>query len=560
MLKNTILTLLCLTAFMISVLAADVAVLVEKQLITEGESVRTTILRGDMEGNLTVNYTIGAPKLPLKNIVASSNSNASLATLIDERLDTCWLNNGHSQQNPIKDDEPFLIFYLNEPTAVESISLANYVNPWHEMRCVNDAVIEISKDGVNFEEAMQIKCARQMGTYTSSLQKFVLPPQLQKEAILAIKLKVLSNYNREFYKGTSFEGPYPHVSMVGLAEVAIHGRGISPDTLAYNNLSVTIPDGESSVSFNVNTKDDPYIYGDRVLEIKLSQSENYTLKDGGFAQVLVKDNDFGPEVSLITSKPLADFAAGEVGEFTFKRNSTQGETVIRYTTANEFLPVSMIAASSTFQGSNANLIDNNLATNWMNGGNASNEGEEDDEPWVVFTFDDIYPVGMMKIANHVQLGHTFRCIKNFEVLAAQNENDFISLGFGELKGVDGNATVSYFQDIPLPNVQAKRIAFKILSNYSREFYKGTSFEGTFANGSYVGLAEVQFFTGTSLDFKDIEEEITNTVIIPAGQDSVTLKITPKKLVGDKQITITILEDYTRYTVDFDSLESTVNVK
>ena len=109
-------------------------------------------------------------------------------------------------------------------------------------------------------------------------------------------------------------------------------------------------------------------------------------------------------------------------------------------------------------------------------------------------------------------------------------------------------------------ISARRVAFKILSNYDRVFYQGTSYDGDYANGSLVGLAEVQFFTGSTLNFEDINEKIENYVIIPNGKNSVTLTITPKRTVGDKAIDITILDDFTRYVVDIDAFEATVNVK
>jgi len=559
--KKIIATLVLLFAFSINLFGVDVALIAEKYEIIEGDRVKATILRGDMEGNLEVEYSVGAPKLQVANAIASSTYGGTLPNLTDGKLDTCWMNYGNSK-NEGKDDTPAVLLKLTEPALVGEIKIANYVNPWHEFRCVKDVVVELSLDGENFTPAMQIKCGQYQQQRESKFETFSFPIEARQTPVQFIRLKILSNYNREFYQGTSYDGDSSNASLVGMAEVEILGIGVGSTVVAPVSGKVTIPAGQSSVDFNIQTVNDEFIYGDKVMEIRIEPSVSYKLDPVHKAHILVKDNDFGPQVSVEATKSEADFDNKTAGEFTFKRSDTRGELVVRYTTANVPLGLQYIGASSLFHNSPlTNLIDNSLSTNWMNSGNADRESEQDDEPWVVFTFDEIYPIGMMRIANYANRGHSFRSVKDIEVLAAEGENDFVSIGFATLKRTLDSSTVGEFQDIPLGGLTARRIAFKILSNYNTEYYKGISFDnGGTANGSLVGLSEVQFFTGSTLNFKDIEEDLTNYVVFAPGQETVKVTITPNKIVGDKTVDITILEDYTRYTVDLSNINAIVTVK
>jgi len=559
--KKIIAAALFLFAFSVNLFGVDVAIIADKYEIVEGDRVKATILRGDMQGDLEVAYSVGAPKLPIANVIASSSFGGTLRYLTDGKLDTCWMNGGNAK-NDAKDDTPAVLIKLAEPAIVGEIKIASYVNPWHEFRTVKDVVVELSFDGENFTPAMQIMCRRGYLETVSVFETFPLPIEARQTPVQFIRLKVLSNYAREFYNGTSYDGDSANGSLVGMAEIEVLGVGVGSTVAAPATGKVTILDGQSSVDFNIQTINDEFIYGDKIMEIRIEPSASYTLDPVHKAHILVKDNDFGPQVSVTATKPEADFANNSVGEITFKRSNTNGELIVRYTTANVPLELQYIGASSLFHNSPlTNLTDNSLSTNWMNSGNADRESEQDDEPWIVFTFDEVYPVGMMRIANYANRGHSFRSVKDIEVLAAENENDFVSIGFTTLRRTLDSSTVGEFQDIPLGGLTARRIAFKILSNYNTEYYKGTSFDkGGTANGSLVGLSEVQFFTGSTLNFKDIAEELTNYVVFAPGQDTVTVTLTPNKITGNKTVDITILEDYTRYTVDLSSINATVTVK
>jgi len=560
--RHFILSICCIIILSVTLLAqTPVAVTVDTDRIVEGQNVRATILRGNMEGDLTVNYRVGAPKLEIANIITSSSNNYLLSRLIDGDKNSSWCNNGNSKYGD-KDDEPFFIFVLKEPTAVSYISLINYVNPGHEFRGIKEVIIETSVDGQTFDEVDNIVVSpTRYGAAEGFFETFPLPRAEWDKKIVAIKLKVLSNYNREFYKGTSYEGDHANGSAFGLAEVEIYATGINKETLNHNNTSVTIPNGQASVSFNIATVDDPFIVGDRIMEIAILPSKDYTLDPVHKAYVLVLDNDRGPKVSVTSEQDNADFEKGEAGKIVFKRDNNEGDLLVRYTTANKLVPIQFSSASSShYSVPPSNMHDNSLATNWGNTGNSKYESEEDDEPWVAFTFDEVYTLGLMRVANYVNPGHTFRCVQYVEVFVALDENNLESVGFTTLRRSTDSEKLATFEDIPLVGIPARRVAFKILSNYTTEFYKGTSYEGDYGNGSAVGLAEVQFYTGSTLSFNDIEEKIENYVIIPNGKYETTLTITPKRIVDSKYITVTLLEDYTKYTVDFDLMETTVNVR
>ena len=553
-----LLLLLCILLSSFAIFASDVAVMFDREEITEGESVNAMIVRGDTDGALTVNYTVGAPKLDISQIVASSRNNQTLAALIDGDRFTSWMNGGNAKHDS-KDDEPWLELQFHEPSIIDGLRIVNYVNPGHEFRGIKDVLVQSTVDGVTYKDIAEFKFNGARSN-DPAYQYFKFPSEKVKNPVIAVRLLIYTNQSKTFYQGTSYEGDNANGSYVGLAEIEILGRGIESSTLNHDQSSVIIPDGQDRVSFPIHTVNDAFIYGDRVMEIKIMPSKAYTLDPAYKSYVVVRDNDFGPKVSITTTKTTSDFSSGEVGEFTFKRDSAVGELTIRYTTSNTLLPFQYVGASSVMYNSSlANLYDNNLYTNWMNSGNAVRESEEDDEPWVSFTFDQIYPIGMMKVTNLIHRGHNFRSTKQMEVLYAEDEYNFQSLGFIELPASDdriGPVTI----DIPLGGLNARRIGFKIFSNYSKEFYKGTSFEGEVPNGSITGLAEVQFFTGSTVKFEDIEESIDNYIVFPQGQDTVTLKITPKKVVGDKFITVTVLEDLTAYTLDYEKSESTVRIK
>ena len=554
---------ICMAIFGAMLIAqTPVAVTVDTDRIVEGQSIRATILRGNTEGDLTVNYRVGAPKLEIANIIASSSNSAALNRLIDGDNKSSWCNDGNAKYSG-KDDEPYLIFVLKEPAAVSHISLMNFVGQWHEFRGIKEVVVETSVDGKTFDEVDRIVVSlTKYGAIEGIFETFPLPRTEWDKKIVAIKLKVLSNHNREFYKGTSYEGDHANGSIFGLAEVEILSTGINKETLNHNSTSVTIPAGQASVSFNIATVDDQLIVGDRIMEIAVLPSKDYILDSVHKAYALVLDNDRGPKVSVTVEQDTADFEKGEAGKIVFKRDNNEGDLLIRYTTANKLVPIQVASASSShyIDSQPSNMYDNSLATNWSNTGNAKNESEEDDEPWVSFTFDEVYTLGLIRVANYINPGHSFRGVKDIEVFVALDENNLESVGFMTLKRSADGERLAIFEDIPLVGIPARRVAFKILSNYDREFYKGTSYEGTHANGSFVGLAEVQFYTGSTLSFNDIEEKIENYVIIPNGQYETTLTITPKRIVDGKYITVTLLEDYTRYTVDFNLMETTANVK
>jgi len=551
----------CMLLLSLVALSADVAVVFESQEIIEGENIYATFVRSDTSGDLSVRYEVGAPKIEFSGILASSDNNNNLRYIIDGNLGTSWCNNGNAKYSG-KDDTPFLTFYFSEPSIVGVVKIANYANPWHTFRGFNDVIIEASKDGETFTEIMQVKCSRiSDSTSISQFEAFAFPDEYKNEIFTALRLKALSNFATRFYEGVSYEGDYTNGSAVGITEFEASSIGVDKAMINHNNTQVIIPDGQDRVTVDIRTIDDSFIYGDRTIEIRLIDSEDYNLDRDYKSRAVVKDNDFGPMVWIEEAASEADFSSGQAGAITFYRNTKAGNTIIKYTTANEFLPYQYVSASSSHWGGvPEKLQDNSLGTNWVNSGNAKNESEEDDEPWVCFTFDDVYPIGMIKIANYVAQWHTFRGVREIEVLTAIDEYSFQSRGIATIGRTDDNATISVFQDITLNGIEARRVAFKILSNYSTEFYKGTSFEGDYANGSAVGIAEVWFFTGSSLNPADIEESIDNYIIIPEGQDHVTLSITPNKVVENKKLNITVLPDYTAYTLDFDKLSATINVK
>jgi hypothetical protein len=299
----------------------------------------------------------------------------------------------------------------------------------------------------------------------------------------------------------------------------------------------------------VQTLDDKRIQGPANLQLRLLAGTNYAVGTPGSASVAVADNDTGDEVSITATTPTA--TGHKPGVFTVKRTGTTGDLVVRYVTSTVPVPITAVSCSDTSRSSPADMIDGNLQTVWCNTGNAERESEQIDEPWIVFTFANLTTVGRMRVANYVNPEHTFRGIREVEVLAATAMSNFVSLGSRTFKRTADNAKVSEFESIDLGGVKARRILFRVKSNYAREFGQGKSFEGTWANTSAVGLAEVEFLTGSTAGNQDIQEPPIGTLTIPNGKDRVTLAITPvanQDKPGDKTVVLTLIPDFITYTV------------
>ena len=531
---------------------------VDKTAITEGESVTCTVTRADTAGALTVNYAAGLPKVTITSVTASSANTAwgrHAAKAIDGRLDTIWENAGNSQ-NEGKDDAPWIAFTFDQVYKLQTLRVANYFSGHESQRAVRDVLIEVSIDGTTFTPLW----VRQLSPACQAKESVFEAFPLEGVAAKAVRLSIKSNYAKELGKGTSFDGTWANNSVVGLAEVEFEAVGVGRDRFKPLPGAVVIPDGQVSASFPVQTLDDKRIQGPANLQLRLLAGTNYTVGTPGSAGVAVADNDTGDEVSITATTPTA--TGQKPGVCTLQRNGTKGDLVVRYVTSTVPVPIAAVSCSDASRSSPANMIDGNLQTAWCNTGNAERESEQIDAPWIIFTFTNVTTVGRMRVANYVNPGHTFRCMREVEVLAATGMSDFVSLGVRTFKRTADTAKVSEFENIDLGGVRARRILFRVKSNYAREFGKGTSFEGVYANGSAVGLAEVEFLTGSTARKEDIHETLTGTVTIPDGKDSVTLTITPvenKEQTGDKTVVLTLIPDFITYSVA-ESHAATVTIK
>jgi hypothetical protein len=556
--KRTLMLTLCLVANL-AAFGGPVTLQVDKTAITEGETLTCTFSRADTAGALTVNYAVGLPKVAITGVTASSASGAwgPIARAIDGKLDTIWMNAGNSQ-NEGKDDAPWIAFTFDQVYKLQTLRVANYFSDREPQRAVQDVLIEVSIDGTTFTPLGVRKLSPASRAQESVFESFPLDGAAAK----AVRLSIKSNYAKAFGKGTSFDGTWANNSIVGLAEVEFAAVGVGRDRFKPLPGAIVIPDGQASVSFPVQTLDDKRIQGPATLQLRLLAGTNYTVGTPGSAGVAVADNDTGDEVSITATTPTAYVAGQKPGVFTLKRNGTKGDLAVRYVTSTVPVPIAAVSCSDSSRALPANMIDGNLQTAWCNTGNAERESEQIDEPWIVFTFANVTTVGRMRVANYVNPGHTFRGIREVEVLAATGMSDFVSLGSRTFKRTADSAKVSEFESIDLGGVKARRVMFRVKSNYNREFGKGTSFEGAYANGSYVGLAEVEFLTGSTAGKQDIQEQLTGTLTIPDGQDSVTLTITPvanKDKTGDNTVVLTLIPDFITYTLA-ESHAATVTIK
>ena len=526
----------------------------DKSEIAEGGSVNCTISREQTDGDLPVYFSVGMPQIKIVDVKVSEQWGNSANALIDGRLDTFWQNRGNST-NEGKDDNPSTTFYFANPSAIAAIQIANYVNPGHTFRGPNDILFESSIDGITFTplESHQLRRGTE-GKIFGSFETFPLNITAK-----AIRLTVKSNHSgREFGKGSSFEGVYSNGSIVGLMEVAFSSAGANLADVKTMPLSITIPDGKNETSFTMNVLDDKFIEGDEALEIRLNWNEKYTIGKEYQAICKLIDNDFGDIVSIKATTETASEDGEKAGSFTFSRDGNKGDLAVRYTTSTQVVPVIAASASSVHNGTPAyNAIDGSLETYWMNTGNALRESEMDDEPWIIFTFDKIYIIGQMRAANLQQSGHNFRGANEFELLVSSDMANFTSLGTRKIPSAVDNGLLPEFALLDLGGVEAKRVMLRILSNQAnREFWQGKSYEGNYANGSFVGISEVQFMTGSSAGNIDLKEKLSGTITIPDGQQSVTLSIIPlddDNKEDNETIILTVIPDYINYTVSENSV-------
>ena len=542
-------------------LGIPVTITFDKTEVNEGDALVCTIARQGTDGDLTVKYASGMPKIPVASVTASDQWANSVNNVIDGRLDTFWQNRGNSKDEG-KDDNPSLTFIFEEPTVIGAMHIANYVNPGHSFRGPKMIVIETSGDGTNFTPLATRELRR--GADNSRIGVFETVP-IPETTALAVRVRALSNYSgREFGKGTSMEGSYSNGSIVGLMEVEFTRPGaVMADiqTLAANG--VVIPDGQSAISFPVRTLDDKWIEGDEELEIRLLYDEQYAIGAPASARVKIIDNDFGDVVSIVATEASAQEAGAKPGRFTISRTGTTGDLQVRYATSTQPVPIIAANASSSHNASPAGKAhDGSLETNWHNTGNAARESEQDDEPWIVFTFDQVYTIGQMRVANYRQSGHNFRGVKEFELLIATDMVNFTSLGTRVLPVTPDNVALPEFTLLDLGGVEARRVMLRILSNHAnRTFWQGTSFEGNYANGSYVALSEVECLTGSTAGNHDLKEPLSGTITIPDGQQSITLSIIPLddgRKEGDETIVLTLVPDFITYTVS-ERNEATVTI-
>ena len=531
--------------------STPVTLQVDQNVIREGESVTCTISREQTEGDLEVKYVVDMPIIPVVAVTASSEWARNGALLaIDGRLDTSWSSRGNSKSDGT-DDNPSITFLFAEASPIGAMKVANYVVPYHTFRGAKTVLVETSADGIAFSPLATQQLRR--GTENSKVGVFETFP-LGGVRALAVRLTVLSNYDgREFGNGSSFENAHSNRSIAGLMEVEFSRPGATAMDVQALPGKIRIPHGERSVSFPVRSIDDQWIEGDEVLQLRLLHDESYTLAEPFSATVTILDNDFGDLVSIAATEPVAREEGETAGQFTISRTGTTGELVVRYATSTQPVPIIAASASSSRNASPArNAHDGSLETTWINTGNAKYESEKDDEPWIIFTFDQVYVIGQMRVANYRQRDHQFRGVQEMEVLVATDMVNFSSLGSRTLPVTPNTAPLPEYVLLDLGGVEARRVMLRILSNHAnRQFWQGTSYEDKHPNVSFVALSEVQFLTGSSAGRDDLKEPLSGTITIPDGQQRVTLPILPRddqRAEGDETITLTLIPDYLSYTV------------
>ncbi len=540
--------------------AAEVALTGEPE-VREGASATCTVRRTDAAGDCTILWQAGAPRAVVTGASATSAHGGSPPSqACDGRLDTVWQNIGNSKVEG-QDDAPAITFVFDRAYDLDGLRVANYVNPGHTFRSVREVRIEASSDGVTFTPIATKRLEPGRDGERSGVFE---PVPVRIVGATAVRLAAVSNHGGKLFGlGQSMEGDYSNGSIVGLCEVEFLVAGASGDDLAAASGTVALKAGETTATFPVATVDDRRIEGDEALSVRLLPGDGYAIGAASVHGMRIIDDDQGPTVSVVAKVAAAAEKGAKPGVLTFTRTGTAGDMRVRYATATEPVPMIAAAADSHHHASPPQrACDGSPTTGWMNAGNALRESEAIDEPWISFTFAEPRVLGVMRIANLAQRGHSFRSAKEIDVLVAQDQDDFVSVATPTLASGPDDADLAPYQVVALGGVSARRVLLRIRSNYSKTFGRGESAEGDHANGSITGLAEVEFLTGSTAGKADLREALPGEIVIPDGAASVELRLTP---IDDRleepaeTVVVTLTADNEAYVIDPASAQATVTI-
>ena len=542
--------------------AEELRISVAAPTVVEGAPLKFAIQRTGTTGALSVDYEVGAPIADVTGVSASSQT-ADASAVCDGRLDTQWMSAGNSDQPLEKDDAPSLTLVLAKPTQIAALRMANYVNPGHAFRGMNEVRLEVSDDGKVFKTAEVFKIRPSTDTLkVSEFQRVQLDtPVIAK----VVRLVALSNHaGTTFGLGSKVEGPYSNVSFCGLAEIQLELPGIAGNDVLAGSGTVVIADGSNREFIQVLTTDDHLCEHDEPLEMRILPGTGYVTGPRGRAQAMIIDNDGGDELSITAPSPTTLEKSKKSGVFRIARKRTRGPLTVHYNTCNVPVKIASVSASDAYSANPAaNAHDGKPETLWMNRGNAKLESDQIDEPWIAFTFAEPQVLGAVRITNYANPGHSMRCAREVTLLnTIVNDDDFTPLGNFTLARTDDQATSGISQTFTLPGVLARRVMLRVNSNYATVFGKGTSFEGDYANNSITGLAEVQFMTGSTAGINDVRETFDGTVIIPDGKAFVDLPVTAIDDAikeGTEQLVVTLLPDETAYMLSLTARSAAVSI-
>ncbi|QDU72836.1 Calx-beta domain-containing protein [Mucisphaera calidilacus] len=116
-------------------------------------------------------------------------------------------------------------------------------------------------------------------------------------------------------------------STVGDVEVLIRVTGTARNGTDYTTIerTITIPDGDASVTIDVTPDDDALVEGDETVTVTVLRSNAYNLGDNTDATVTIADNE--PVVTIAANDAAADEDGG-TGQFTVTRTGDNTDAVV----------------------------------------------------------------------------------------------------------------------------------------------------------------------------------------------------------------------------------------
>jgi hypothetical protein len=288
--------------------------------------------------------------------------------------------------------------------------------------------------------------------------------------------------------------------------------GTATNGIDYNFLpnSIVIPAGQTSVTIIINVIDDILIEGTETVDLNLNPGTGYNLGENATGGIAIVDNDFPPPTINVTTTDAsaAETSNGQTpnpGQFTISRTgNNEGAYVINY----------------TLSGTAINGIDYNSLSNSI-----------------------MIPLGQTSVTLPINVID--------DTLLEGNETVILTLNAGTgyvLGSTTGIVTIAD-NDSALPSITLTTTDANAAETLSGQTPNPGQFTITRTGSTNTALTINYSLSGTATNGTDYSS-VTNSIVIPVGQTSVTLPINviDDTLVESNETVVLTLNSSTNYTL------------